>query len=129
MPKKTIRFFGGVAVLTLLVGGVAHAGTKKVTSTVSGSGASIPIDVDSDSCFVIPNGATVCTDYSASSTLTGQSSPGGRFTGQNLFEYDPVSGSGCSIVGVGPVPIASCTLAGSSEQGCAFESVGGAEVD
>jgi len=40
-----------------------------------------------------------------------------------------VSGSGCNLPGVGPVPIATCTLSGSSEQGCQFQTVSDAEVD
>jgi hypothetical protein len=128
MRKGAIRLFGGFAALVLLAGGVAHAGTQKFTSSFSGTAISIPIDVDSDSCNKAPNGATVCTDSSVYFNLAGKSSPGGRFTSQSIVEYDPVSGPGCNILGTS-TPIASCTLAASSEQGCEFQSVGGAEVD
>jgi len=106
----------------------SHAGTQAFTATASGSDVDLPIDLDSDSCFTAPNGARVCTDYSGHDTFAGQRSPGGRFTGQNVTEYDPVSGTGCNIIGVGPVPITTCTLTGGNEKGCAFESVGGSEV-
>src|SRR5262245_58892432 len=112
-----------------LASGRAEAKTKHFKCSVSGSGVDIPIDLDSDSCFAAPNGATVCTDYSGNSSFAGKCSPGERFTGQNITEYDPVPGTGCNILGTVVPGIASCTLAGSSEQGCEFQSVGGAEVD
>jgi hypothetical protein len=129
--KRRILFkvLAGTLGLTFLAGGVAHAGTQKFTSSSSGTGISIPIDVDSDSCFAAPSGAVVCTDYSNYSNVSGQKSPGGRFTSQSVFEYDPVSGAGCNIGGKVVPGIASCTLAGSSEQGCEFESVGGTAVE
>jgi hypothetical protein len=128
MWKGTLGLFGGIAVLTLLAGGVAHAGTQKVTSTSSGTTVNIPIDVDSDSCFAAPSGAMVCTDYSANFNFSGKESPGGGFTGQSVFEFDFVSGTSCNIGGTMVPGIASCTLAGSSEQGCELQAVGGAEV-
>jgi len=100
--RKEALLFGGIAVLGLLAGGVAHAGTQAFTATASGSDVDLPIDLDSDSCFTAPNGARVCTDCSGHDTFAGQRSPGGRFTGQNVSEYDPVSGTGCNIIGVGP---------------------------
>jgi hypothetical protein len=127
---RVFRGLAGIAALMLVaVGGVAHAGTKKVTSTSSGTTVNIPIDVDSDSCFAAPSGAMVCTDYSAYFTFSGKESPGGGFTGQSVFEFDPVSGTSCNIGGTMVPGIASCTLAGSSEQGCELQAVGGAEVD
>src|SRR5207249_4867776 len=112
-------------VLALALGfasGTANAGTKAFKCSTSGSFADIPIDLDSDSCFPAANGATVCTDYSSYNNYSFFCSPGGRSTGQNILEYDPLPGSGCNIVGIGAVPIAGCTLADSSEQGCALQS-------
>jgi hypothetical protein len=83
--------------------------------------------MDSDSCFTTSTGATVCTDSSGYGNLSGECSPGGRFTAQGLVEWDPVPGSGCNIAGT-TVPVASCTLAGSSEQGCEFQLVGASDV-
>jgi hypothetical protein len=105
----------------------AEAGTKKFKCSASGSFVDIPIDLDSDSCFPATNGALVCTDHSGNANFSGQCSPGGGFTGQNIVEYDPVSGTSCNILGTVVPGIASCTLAGSSEQGCEFQSVGGSE--
>jgi hypothetical protein len=51
------------------------------------------------------------------------------FTGQNLVEYVPVAGTGCNIFGNVVPGIASCTLANSSEQGCAFQSSAGTAID
>jgi hypothetical protein len=75
------------------------------------------------------NGATVCTDYSNYFNYSFFCSPGGRQTGQGIHEFEPVAGSGCNIGGNVVPGIASCTLADSSEQGCAFQNVVGAEVD
>jgi hypothetical protein len=130
--NRTILAAGVVQVLGLalvLGGGTANAGTKAFTCSASGSVVDIPIDFDSDSCFTAANGATVCTDYSGQADLLNKCSPGGRSTSHNVVEVDPVAGSGCNIGGSVVPGIASCTLAGSSEQGCAFQSVGGAEVD
>jgi hypothetical protein len=127
MRKRALRLFGGFAVLTLLAGGVAHARTQTFTSSVSGTLVNIPLDLDADSCTT-SGGVTVCTDYSAyftfSSNTTGIIGSG---TGQAVEEYDPVSGSGCTIMGA-PAPIAGCTLTGSSERGCKLKSVASALV-
>jgi hypothetical protein len=128
MRKETFRLFGGIAVLTLLVGGVAYAGTQKFTLTSSGTNVSIPLDPDADSCTTI-GGVTFCTDFSLhfDFSVKGTGALGGDSTVQGVEEYDPVSGSGCTIMGA-PAPIAGCTLAGSSEKGCEFKSVGSAIV-
>jgi len=128
MRKGAIRLFGGFAVLTLLAGGVAHAKTRKFTSSASGTIVNIPLDLDADSCTT-SGGVTVCTDFSTYFTSSAKATGtiGGASTGQAVEEYDPVSGSGCNILGA-PVPIASCTLTGSSETGCEFKSVGSAIV-
>ena len=128
MQIRDVRLFAASVALMLLVGEAARAGTKVEQCTASGSSVSIPIDMDSDSCFTASTGATVCTDSSGYSNFSGKCSLGGRFTGQGLVEVDPVSGSGCNIAGTTVPGIASCTLAGSSEQGCEFQLVGGSEV-
>ena len=127
MQIRAIRLFGWVVALMLVASGAARAGTKVENCTGSGSAVSIPVDMDSDSCFTASTGATVCTDSSGYGNLSGECSPGGRFTAQGLVEWDPVPGSGCNIAGT-TVPIASCTLAGSSEQGCEFQLVGASDV-
>jgi hypothetical protein len=128
MRKGAFRFFGGIAVLTLLAGGVAHARTQKFTSSTSGTIVDIPLDPDADSCTTSGT-LTVCTDFSAyfTSSAKGTGGIGGESTSQAVEEYDAVSGSGCTIMGA-PAPIASCTLAGSSETGCEFKSVSSAIV-
>jgi hypothetical protein len=128
MQKGALRLFCGVAVLGLLAGGIAHAGTQKFTSSSSGTTANIPLDLDADSCTT-SGGVTVCTDFSVYFTFSSKATGtiGGDSTDQAVEEYDPVSGSGCNIMGA-LVPIASCTLTGSSETGCEFKSVGSAIV-
>jgi hypothetical protein len=129
--KTRVQVFAGLAGITALMfvaAGVARAGTKKFKATTSGTGLSVPIDLDSDSCFTAANGATVCTDTSQYDVFAGTKSPGGGFAGQNVVEVDGVPGSGCNILGTIVPGIASCTLAGSSEQGCELEVVGGSEV-
>lgn len=128
MRIRLVRLFAASVALMLVPSGAARAGTKVENCTASGSGVSIPVDMDSDSCFTVSNGATVCTDSSGYDNFSGECSPGGRFTGQGLIEVDPVSGSGCNIAGTTVPGIASCTLTGSSEQGCKFQLVGGSEV-
>jgi hypothetical protein len=127
MQIRAIRLMPWIVALMLVASGGALAGTKVENCTGSGSAVSIPVDMDSDSCFTASTGATVCTDSSGYANLSGECSPGGRFTAQGLVEWDPVPGSGCNIAGT-TVPIASCTLAGSSEQGCEFQLVGASNV-
>lgn len=129
MQIRGFRLIAGIVVLMFVAAGVAHAGTKTFKCSASGSGVTAPGDLDGDSCFTAVNGATVCTDTSASSNFSGDCSPGGGFTGQNLVEYDLVSGTGCNILGTTVPGIASCAFPGSSEQGCLAQSVGGNEVD
>jgi hypothetical protein len=128
MWKGAFKLFVGIAVLTLLVGGVARAGTQKFTLTSSGTNVGVPLDPDADSCTTI-GGFTFCTDFSLHFDFAtkGTGALGGDSTAQGVEEYDPVSGSGCTIMGT-PAPIAGCTLAGSSEKGCEFKSVGSAIV-
>jgi hypothetical protein len=131
MQIRIFKCFAGLVAVTFAfaVRGVAYAHTTSFTCHASGTAVSVPVDIDSDSCFTAENGATVCTDTSGYGNFGFKCSPGGRGTGTNVFEFKPVSGSGCNILGTAE-PIASCTLANSSEAGCEFQSVvGGAEVD
>src|SRR5205807_1395925 len=108
----------GLLLLTFVTG--VRAGTKVEKCNASGSDVDAPVDMDSDSCFTVPNGATVCTDTSSSGIFFGSCTSSGGYTGQLLVELDPVSGTGCNIGGA-TVGIASCTLANSTEQGCALQ--------
>ena len=100
-------------VLAFLAGQRADAESKTTSfkGTSSGTGANIPIDLDSDSCTT-SGGVTVCTDFSALFTGGGKSSGGvgsGHFTRQALAESDAVPGSGCMFDSF-PLPIQSCTI-------------------
>jgi hypothetical protein len=127
MQIRRFKLFAGIAMVTFTVGGAAHAGPTNLSCHSSGSSISVPIDVDGDSCFIASNSHLICTDTSGYGNFGFKCSPGGPAgTGTNIFEYDPVPGTGCVF---DPAHIESCTLAGTSEQGCLFQSVGGTEVD
>jgi hypothetical protein len=100
----------------------AHTWTFKAHE--SGAFINIPLDPDADSCTTT-GGVTVCSDFSSNGTFgaTGTGPSSVEFVG----EYSPVSGSGCVISGA-PVPIAGCTLSGSTKKGCEFQSVDEAVV-
>ena len=123
MQMRNFRLFAGILVFTFVAGAAAHAGTKTVKGTLSTTGVDVPVDLDSDSCFTVSNGATVCTDTSAYFNISGHKSPGGGFTAQAIGEWDPVPGTSCNIGGNIVPGIASCTLAGSNEHGCAFDAI------
>jgi hypothetical protein len=76
MRKGDFSLLGGLAVLMLLVGGGAYAGTKTFKCSDNGSSVNLPGDLDADSCFKAVNGATVCTDTLASVDSSGDCSPG-----------------------------------------------------
>jgi hypothetical protein len=116
---RVFRGLAGVMVLIFAASGVAHPETKTVKGTLSGTNVAVPLDIDSDSCFAAANGATICTDISAYLNEAGKSSDSGGFTTQGVTEVELVAGTGCIVPG-----FASCTLADSSEQGCAIHSVG-----
>ena len=128
MQIRAIRLTPWIVALMLVASGAARAGTKVENCTGSGSAVSIPVDMDNDSCFTASTGATVCTGSSGYANLSGECSPGGRFTAQGLVEWDPVPGSGCNIAGTTVPGIATCTMAGSSEQGCELQLVGASAV-
>jgi hypothetical protein len=102
----------------------AAAHTSTVTATLSGTGFSVPIDLDGNgtSCTTVGS-VTTCPDDSFSSTYITQATGafGGRFTGQNVSETVPVSGTGCLFA---PTTIQSCTL-GTVTNACKFEYVSG----
>jgi hypothetical protein len=127
LMKARVRFFRGLAgvmVLIFAAGGVARPETKTVKGTLSGTNIAVPLDLDSDSCFAAANGATICTDSSAYVNEAGKSSDSCIFTTQGVTEVELVAGTGCNIGGTIVTGFASCTLSGSSEQGCATHSVG-----
>jgi hypothetical protein len=97
--------------------------TFKINSTVSGSGASVPLDLTGDSCTVIGN-VEVCTATSSLATYGGKGSGGppgtaGAFTGQGIDQTVPVAGVGCSFA---PDTIKACTI-GSNNAGCQYTYV------
>jgi hypothetical protein len=128
--RNALMLSVGIAVLTFVPASISHAAkqSQKFTTTESGTTVNIPLDLDADSCTTT-GGVTVCTDFSVyfTNSTKGTGALGGDSTAQAVEEYDPVSGSGCSIFG-SPAPIAGCTLAGSSATGCEFKSVGSAIV-
>jgi hypothetical protein len=127
--RNAFTILVGVAVLTFVPASTSHAAkhSNQFKSSFSGTDVNIPLDLDADSCTT-SGGVTVCTDFSAYFTDSGKATGTiGGFTDQAVEEFDPVSGSGCTILG-SPAPIAGCTLTGSSETGCEFKTVGGAIV-
>ena len=130
MQIRSIKVFTGIMLLMFVTGGMAHARTQKFKGSESGTAVDVPVDLDSDSCFVAVNGATVCTDTSSYANFIGTQSPGGSFTGQSISEADLVPGnSSCNIQGTMVPGTTICTLAGSNEQGCLLDAVGWPEVD
>jgi len=115
---RVLRGLAGVMALIFAASGVVHPATKTITGKLSGTNVAVPLDLDGDSCFTAANGATICTDSSAYSNEAGKSSDSGSFTAQGVEEVRLVPGSGCIVPG-----FASCTLAGSSVQGCAVRTV------
>jgi hypothetical protein len=131
MPtRNALTLLVGIAVFTFVPASTSHAdkNSQKFTSSISGTIVNIPLDLDADSCTT-SGGVTVCTDFSSyfTSSAKGTGAAGGDSTGQAVEEYDPVSGSGCTFLG-SSLPIASCTLTGTSETGCEFKSVASAIV-
>jgi hypothetical protein len=101
-----------------------EASTFKVTGSFSGTGFTVPIDLDGDSTTCTTVGSvTTCPDDSFSSTYVSQAIGmfGGTYTGQNVSESVPVSGTGCLIA---PATIQSCTL-GAVTNACAFQYIPG----
>ena len=113
-----------VAIIVVLAVQRAEAHSSTVTSSLSGTGFSVPIDLDGNgtSCTTVGS-VTTCPDDSVASTYVGQSNGefGGRFNGQNVAETVPVSGTGCLFA---PTTIQSCTL-GAVTNACEFQYVAG----
>jgi hypothetical protein len=128
--RNALMLLVGIAVFTFVPASTSHAdkNPQKFTISISGTDVDIPLDLDADSCTTSV-GVTVCTDFSAEFTSGGKGTGAlaGDNTGQAVEEFDPVSGSGCTILG-SSVPIAGCTLTGSSEKGCEFKTAGSAIV-
>jgi|GEM_PF-4828560 len=126
MQIRGFKILAGIVVLMLVAAGVARAGTKNFKGSDSGTSVAIPVELDADSCFTAPNGATVCAVDAVYGNFGGMISPGGSFTEQDAQEFDLVSGTpSCIIAG-----IKSCTFPGSGEQGCELQGVtGGTAVE
>jgi hypothetical protein len=89
--------------------------------TLSGSGASVTMDIDNDACGT----SFICTESSSFNSFTGTQTGGievGAFTGQSVGETDPVPGTGCLF---DPTHVQGCTL-GTVTNACKFQFVGGA---
>jgi hypothetical protein len=113
-----------VAVFSFLAARTVQAGTSHpFHGTLSGSGASITMDIDNDACGT----SFICTELSGFNTEAGTVIGGiepGPFTGQDVSEVDPVPGTGCFF---DPTHIQACTL-GTVTNACKFQFVGGAGV-
>jgi len=91
------------------------------SGTLSGSGASITMDIDNDACGT----SFICTELSSFNTFAGTTTGGiepGPFTGQSVDEVDPVPGTGCFF---DPAHVQGCRL-GTVTNACKFQFVGGA---
>jgi hypothetical protein len=98
-----------------------EAASLKFSSTLSGSGATVTMDIDNDACGT----AVICTELSSLNTYAGTSTGGiepGAFTGQSVDETDPVAGTGCFF---DPTHVKGCTL-GTVTDACEFTFVGSA---
>jgi len=124
---RNYRFFLSSALVlglaVMVTAGGAEAKTFKIKTTVSGSGASVPLDLTGDSCTVVGN-VEVCTATSSLTTYAGKGSGGppgttGAFTGQGISQTVPVAGVGCSFA---PDTIKACTI-GSNQAGCQYTYV------
>jgi hypothetical protein len=129
MRSRLILAVISAVVLTVSLGvHTAIAGTRKFTSTLSGSFVTVPLDLDNDSCTTV-SGITICTDLSSYGNYAGNDTGGGivagPFTGQNVGEFSPVAGTGCLI---DPTHIQSCTL-GTSTDACEYVGEGGSFVN
>jgi hypothetical protein len=116
------------AVFLLLWGRRVEAAGQSLEfkGSLSGTTATIPLDLDADSCSTT-DGVTICADSSALAAFAGKQAGGieaGEYTGQAVGEADPVPGTGCLIA---PTTIQSCRI-GSVTDGCEFQGVAGDAV-
>jgi hypothetical protein len=122
MIRFKIAFAGVLLAAAMFLVGVYKAEAKdfQVTGTLSGTSHSVPIDLDGSgtSCTTVGS-VIICPDDSFTSTYVSQASGpfGGAYTGQNVSESVPVSGTGCLFA---PTTIQSCTL-GSVTNACEFQ--------
>jgi hypothetical protein len=126
MIRFKIAFTGVFMATAIFLIGVhrAEAKTFQVTGSFSGTSVNVPVDIDGNGTSCTTSGNfTTCPDDSSASTSTGNSTGvfGGPFTGQDVNEIVPVSGTGCIIA---PTTIASCTL-GAITNACEFQYVAG----
>lgn len=85
-----------VAAFSFLALRTVEAAPLSFHGTLSGSGASVTMDIDNDACGT----SFICTELSSFSTAAGTSTGGiepGPFTGQSVSEVDPVPGTGASL--------------------------------
>ena len=136
-----MRVMKSVALATsLLLVGWASEGLATPSQPISGSAQggtqSVPIDVDSDSCFTLGvGGPVVCIDSANSATGASgrqkigpgadEGGGGSTFLLSGVNETTFVSGTGCAI---NPANVKSCTLNGHTDA-CAFTYEGGTFVN
>jgi hypothetical protein len=113
----------GFALFAFLAATTVEAGAASLSfsGTASGSGASVTMDIDNDACGT----SFICTELSSFNSFAGTQTGGieaGAFTGQNVAEADPVSGTGCFF---DPTHVQGCTL-GTVTDACKFRVVGAA---
>jgi hypothetical protein len=125
---RRISLSAAVWLLLILVRTGANAQTTyKFTSTLSGSSAQVPIDLDGTNCTTV-NGIVTCPAdsnlFTGGGTITGGPEPG-QFTNQSITETIPVSGTGCSVA---PSSIMGCSI-GSVTDGCLYKNIGGNVVN
>ena len=123
-----ISVSAAVWLLLILVSTGANALTSyNFTSTLSGSAAQVPIDLDGTHCTTM-NGIVTCPAdsdlFTGGGTITGGPEPG-QFTNQSVTETIPVSGTGCSVA---PSSIKGCSI-GSVTNGCLYKIIGGNVVN
>ncbi len=125
---RRISLCAAVGLLLILVRTGANAQTTyNFTSTVSGSSAQVPIDLDGTNCTTM-NGILICPAdsnlFTGGGTITGGPEPG-QFTSQSVTETIPVPGTGCSVA---PSSIKGCSI-GSVKDGCLYKNIGGNVVN
>ena len=125
---RRISLSVAVWLLLILVNTGANAQTTyNFTSTLSGSSAQVPIDLDGTNCTTV-NGIVTCPAdsnlFTGGGTITGGPEPG-QFTNQSVTETIPVSGTGCAVA---PGSIKGCSI-GSVTDGCLYKNIGGNVVN
>ena len=103
----------------------ARAASGSFNGSESGSFATIPLDIDDDSCVIV-SGVTTCTGLSIETNLFGAYTgfTKANYSSQAVAESAPVPGTGCLI----DTSIQGCTL-GSSTDACEYSYEGGSFVN